>query len=88
MNYRSLIDLQQAQVYFAGASRYVGVYSSCHKANSAYGAFKKFLKPYKTDAMRGVLSRQKIQSLVDEGRRHVEKEFGIDAGDYDDDSIE
>ncbi|GAX11589.1 hypothetical protein FisN_1Lh048 [Fistulifera solaris] len=76
----------QAQVYFAGASRYVGVYSSSHQANSAHDAFKKFLKPYKKDALDGELSRENIHALVEEARRYVVRELGI--VDDGDDSLE
>jgi hypothetical protein len=62
------------------------VYSSCHQANSAHDAFRKFLKPYKKDASDGELSRENIHALVEEARRYVVRELGI--VDDGDDSLE
>lgn len=75
---------QQAQVYFAGASRYVGVFNNSHQANNAYAAFKKFVKPYKVDALNGTLGQDRLHSLMDEGRKNAAREVGVD----DDESVD
>ena len=67
----SVFDSQQAQVYFAGASRYVGVFNTSWEAANAYTKFKEYLKSYKKGASDGSYSKQYVSQLVDQGRHHA-----------------
>lgn len=62
---------QQAQVYFCGASRYVGVFDTSHQASKAFSDFKKYLQPYKKRAQDGQYSKEELQNLIDQGRQHA-----------------
>ena len=70
---------QQAQVYFAGASRYVGVFDSSREAANAYTHFKSFLSSYREGASQGIYSKEYLSQLIDLGRQHAMNEVGVAA---------
>lgn len=61
--------LQQAQLYFAGKSRYIGVFDTREKAALAYEIAREKLKSEKSNAEGGTLSPQQTENAVNAARK-------------------
>lgn len=59
----------QAQLYFAGKSRYIGVFDTREKAALAYEIAREKLKSEKSSAEGGVLSPKRTESAVNAARK-------------------
>lgn len=59
----------QAQLYFAGKSRYIGVFDTREKAALAYEIAREKLKTEKSSAEGGVLSPKRTESAVNAARK-------------------
>ena len=60
--------LQQAQLYFAGKSRYIGVFDTREKAALAYEIAREKLKAHK-DAADGPLTPKQTENAVNAARK-------------------
>ena len=54
----------QAQIYFAGKSRYVGVFDTREHAGVAYKVFYDYIKQFKGK----VLPKEEVEKIVNQGR--------------------
>jgi hypothetical protein len=61
--------LQQAQLYFAGKSRYIGVFDTREKAALAYEIAREKLKSEKLNAEGGSLNPKQTDNAVNSARK-------------------
>jgi hypothetical protein len=61
--------LQQAQLYFAGKSRYIGVFDTREKAALAYEIAREKLKSEKLNAEGGSLNAKQTDNAVNSARK-------------------
>ena len=66
--YSSHFDVQQAQLYFAGNSRYIGVFDTREKAALAYEIAREKLKTEKANA-EGSLTPKQTENAVNAARK-------------------
>ena len=64
-----LSEFQQAQLYFAGKSRYIGVFDTREKAALAYEIAREKLKSEKSSAEGGSLSAKATEAAVNAARK-------------------
>jgi hypothetical protein len=60
---------QQAQLYFAGKSRYIGVFDTREKAALAYEIAREKLKSEKSAAEGGTLTAKQTEAAVNAARK-------------------
>ena len=63
------MGLQQAQLYFAGKSRYIGVFDTREKAALAYEIAREKLKSEKNSAEGGQLTPKATENAVNAARK-------------------